>query len=242
MREGRWTRSRRTCSMSCCRRAGRGPPGAGPVRRKARLHAESDMTPAEVGRGRAGIPGRPCRNDPAWRRAVVDLGARPAAGRPERPAEELAIAERDLVACSTRSRATIPPAEDILDFCRDELVRIEDFVATATLIGLADEPLEIRWTPTFMRAYGGAMLDSPGPLDKGQTGFFADHADPRATGRPSRRSPTCARTTSGCSGCSDHPRGRARPLPPGRLRQPLPVADARASSGAACSPRAGRST
>ena len=41
------------------------------------------------------------------------------------------------------------------------------------LIGLADEPLEIRWTPVFLRAFGGAMLSSPGPLDKGQKAFFS---------------------------------------------------------------------
>ncbi|HEX5826399.1 MAG TPA: DUF885 family protein, partial [Candidatus Limnocylindrales bacterium] len=41
------------------------------------------------------------------------------------------------------------------------------------VIGLADEPLDIRWTPTFMRAFGGAMLDSPGPLDRGEKAFFA---------------------------------------------------------------------
>ena len=33
--------------------------------------------------------------------------------------------------------------------------------------------LEIMWTPVFLRAFGGAMLDSPGPLDRGQKSFFA---------------------------------------------------------------------
>ncbi len=31
----------------------------------------------------------------------------------------------------------------------------------------------IQWTPVFLRAFGGAMLSSPGPLDKGQKAFFA---------------------------------------------------------------------
>jgi hypothetical protein len=53
------------------------------------------------------------------------------------------------------------------------LARIQDFCRERNLIGLADEPLEIRWTPVFMRAFGGAMLDSPGPLDKGQKAFFS---------------------------------------------------------------------
>src|SRR5262249_37614242 len=66
-----------------------------------------------------------------------------------------------------------PPAEDILDFCRAELGEIEAFVRERSLIGLVDEPLDIRWTPPCLRAYGGAMLIPPGPLDKGQKAFFA---------------------------------------------------------------------
>jgi uncharacterized protein (DUF885 family) len=66
-----------------------------------------------------------------------------------------------------------PGAEELLDFCREENARIEAFCAERDLIGLADEPLEIRWTPVFMRSFGGAMLSSPGPLDKGQKAFFS---------------------------------------------------------------------
>jgi uncharacterized protein (DUF885 family) len=66
-----------------------------------------------------------------------------------------------------------PKAEDLLDFCREENARIEAFCAERDLIGLAEEPLEIRWTPVFMRAFGGAMLNSPGPLDRGQKAFFS---------------------------------------------------------------------
>jgi uncharacterized protein (DUF885 family) len=66
-----------------------------------------------------------------------------------------------------------PKAEDLLDFCRAENTRIEAFCVERDLIGLAEEPLEIQWTPVFLRAFGGAMLTSPGPLDKGQKAFFA---------------------------------------------------------------------
>jgi uncharacterized protein (DUF885 family) len=66
-----------------------------------------------------------------------------------------------------------PEAEELLDFCRAETARIEAFCRERDLIGLADEPLDIRWTPTFLRAFGGAMLIPPGPLDKGQKAFFA---------------------------------------------------------------------
>ncbi len=66
-----------------------------------------------------------------------------------------------------------PPADGLLDFAREELGRIETFCRERAVIGLADEPLDIRWTPVFMRSFGGAMLDSPGPLDKGQKSFFS---------------------------------------------------------------------
>ncbi len=65
------------------------------------------------------------------------------------------------------------PPDRVLEFCREELGRIESFCRDRDLIGLPDEPLDIRWTPVFLRAYAGAMLSSPGPLDRGQKAFFA---------------------------------------------------------------------
>jgi uncharacterized protein (DUF885 family) len=62
---------------------------------------------------------------------------------------------------------------DLLDFCRAENARIEAFCEEHDVIGIVDEPLDIRWTPMFLRAYGGAMLISPGPLDQGLASFFA---------------------------------------------------------------------
>jgi uncharacterized protein (DUF885 family) len=62
--------------------------------------------------------------------------------------------------------------EALLDFCQEEVGRIEGFVKRRRLVGLPREPLKITWTPVFMRAYGGAFLDSPGPLDKGQSSYF----------------------------------------------------------------------
>jgi uncharacterized protein (DUF885 family) len=76
-----------------------------------------------------------------------------------------------------------PGRGELLDFCRTELAGIEAFCRERELIGLADEPLEIGWTPVFLRAFGGAMLSSPGPLERGQKAMFlitplADDAPP----------------------------------------------------------------
>ncbi len=65
------------------------------------------------------------------------------------------------------------PAAELLTWCRQELARIEAFCRDRDVVGLAEDPLEIRWTPVFLRSFGGAMLDTPGPLDKGQKAFFA---------------------------------------------------------------------
>ncbi len=66
-----------------------------------------------------------------------------------------------------------PGADELVAFCREELTRIEAFCRDENIIGLVDEPLEIDWTPEFLRSFGGAMLDSPGPLDAGQRSFFS---------------------------------------------------------------------
>jgi uncharacterized protein (DUF885 family) len=66
-----------------------------------------------------------------------------------------------------------PRRDEMLDACRAELGRIEAFCRETDLIGLAEEPLEISWMPVFLRAFGGAMLSSPGPLDRGQKAIFS---------------------------------------------------------------------
>jgi uncharacterized protein (DUF885 family) len=62
--------------------------------------------------------------------------------------------------------------DELIEWSQAEVGRIEDFCRERALIGLPDEPLMISWTPVFMRAYGRAFLDSPGPLDKGQQSYF----------------------------------------------------------------------
>ncbi len=63
-------------------------------------------------------------------------------------------------------------ADELLDVCRAALARIEAFCRERDLIGLADEPLAIEWTPLFLRGWAQAMLTSPGPFDVGQKAYF----------------------------------------------------------------------
>jgi uncharacterized protein (DUF885 family) len=62
--------------------------------------------------------------------------------------------------------------DELLAWCQAEVARIEQFCRERQVIGLADDPLEVTWTPVFMRAYGRAFLDPPGPLDKGLRSYF----------------------------------------------------------------------
>ncbi|MDA8203683.1 MAG: DUF885 domain-containing protein [Chloroflexi bacterium] len=62
--------------------------------------------------------------------------------------------------------------DELLDYCTREVARIERFVRRNQMIGLPREPLEVTWTPAFMRALAGAFLDPPGPLEKGQKSLF----------------------------------------------------------------------
>ncbi|HET9681267.1 MAG TPA: DUF885 family protein, partial [Candidatus Limnocylindrales bacterium] len=90
------------------------------------------------------------------------------ADRPEPAADDEAV-RAVLAAISTDH----PPAAELLDTCRAELGRIEQFCRDRHVIGLSDEPLQIQWTPTFLRNFAGAMLHSPGPFDRGQKAFFS---------------------------------------------------------------------
>ena len=64
------------------------------------------------------------------------------------------------------------PADQLVEYCRESYRGIAEFCRARDLITVPDEPLEIDWTPPFLREFAGAMLDSPGPLDKGQKTFY----------------------------------------------------------------------
>ncbi len=63
-------------------------------------------------------------------------------------------------------------AAELVEYCRESYRGIVDFIRSRDLVTVPDEPLEIDWTPPFLREFAGAMLDSPGPLDKGQKTFY----------------------------------------------------------------------
>jgi uncharacterized protein (DUF885 family) len=146
------------------RAEGEGRLGPELFRQKLRHTLASDLSPQEI-EARA-------RHDYAVVRAELVRLARVAwpTWRPDLPppADEDALVRGVLEAVAAQHSR----ADRLLDDARAEVGRIEAFVRDRGLISLPQEPLEITWTPTFMRAYGGAFLSAPGPLEVGQRSYF----------------------------------------------------------------------
>jgi len=102
---------------------------------------------------------------PAWM-ADRPMPTEASAGSPEAAEGEIVGAALDAVA------ARHPAVEEILERCRQETAALDRFITERGLLEAPDEPLEIIWTPLFLRSLGGGYLDAPGPLERGQKSFF----------------------------------------------------------------------
>ncbi len=132
--------------------------------KKLRLTLASDITPGEVlERARRDYDLVRAEMLRLAHEAWSDLAS--GQTRPESP-DEIIRAVLDAIACKH------PQADELIDVNRAEIDHIEAFCRERDVIGLPDEPLQIVWTPVFMRAYGRAFLQSPGPLDKGLASYF----------------------------------------------------------------------
>jgi uncharacterized protein (DUF885 family) len=80
--------------------------------------------------------------------------------------------QRTVVAVTAAIGRAHHPAADLVTCCRESYRGIVEFCRSREVITVPDDPLEIEWTPPFLREFAGAMLDSPGPLDKGQKAFY----------------------------------------------------------------------
>ncbi|HWH38070.1 MAG TPA: DUF885 domain-containing protein [Candidatus Limnocylindrales bacterium] len=140
---------------------------------KLRHTLASDLAPAEL-EARAQEEFRRVRAEmlavarQIWREWLPEEPPPDAASTGSPAAAEDALVRRVLDRIAREHR----PADQLLSFSQAEVARIEEFCRQREVIGLADEPLAVTWTPVFMRAYGRAFLDSPGPLDKGQRSYF----------------------------------------------------------------------
>lgn len=67
----------------------------------------------------------------------------------------------------------LPPADGIVEIAEQQLQQATDFVIENNIVTMPDDPVEIIIMPEFQRGVSVAYLDSPGPLDQGQSTFYA---------------------------------------------------------------------
>ncbi len=67
----------------------------------------------------------------------------------------------------------LPPADGIVDVAKEYLQQATDFVVEHNIVTMPEDPVEIIIMPEFQRGVTVAYLDPPGPLDQGQSAFYA---------------------------------------------------------------------
>jgi uncharacterized protein (DUF885 family) len=67
----------------------------------------------------------------------------------------------------------LPPPDGIVDIAKLQLQQATDFVIEKNIVTMPDDPVEIIIMPEFQRGITLAYLDPAGPLDKGQSSFYA---------------------------------------------------------------------
>ncbi len=67
----------------------------------------------------------------------------------------------------------LPPPDGIVDIAKQQLQQATDFVVEKNIVTMPDDPVEIIIMPEFQRGISVAYLDPAGPLDKGQSSFYA---------------------------------------------------------------------
>lgn len=67
----------------------------------------------------------------------------------------------------------LPPPDGIVDVAKQQLAQAIDFVIEKNIVTMPEDPVEIIIMPEFQRGVSVAYLDPPGPLDKGQSAFYA---------------------------------------------------------------------
>ncbi len=67
----------------------------------------------------------------------------------------------------------LPPPDGIVDIAKQQLQQATYFVVEKNIVTMPDDPVEIIIMPEFQRGISVAYLDPAGPLDKGQSSFYA---------------------------------------------------------------------
>jgi len=89
------------------------------------------------------------------------------------PANERWTEQRLIEAALERAYADRPARAEVVPQARATLQQATDYVRQRDLITLPDAPVQVILMPEFQRGVAVAYCDPPGPLDRGQSTFFA---------------------------------------------------------------------
>ncbi|MDX1516790.1 MAG: DUF885 domain-containing protein [Woeseiaceae bacterium] len=102
---------------------------------------------------------------------VVYAGLYPYTAFPDQPDE--AYKQAVIRAALEQAYLRLPPADGIVDVAKAQLEQATRFVIDNDIVSVPDDPVEIILMPEFQRGVAFAYLDPPGPLDQGQSAFYA---------------------------------------------------------------------
>lgn len=101
----------------------------------------------------------------------VYVGKHPFTAFPDNPDE--AYKQAIIRAALEEAYKKLPPPDGIVDIAKEYLQQATDFVIEHNIVTMPEDPVEIIIMPEFQRGVSVAYLDPPGPLDKGQSAFYA---------------------------------------------------------------------
>ncbi len=102
---------------------------------------------------------------------TIYLAKHPFTTFPDKPDE--AYKQAIIRAALEEAYRKLPPPDGIVEVAREQLQQAIDFVVEHNIVTMPDDPVEIIIMPEFQRGVTVAYLDPPGPLDKGQSAFYA---------------------------------------------------------------------
>lgn len=102
---------------------------------------------------------------------IVYLQKYPLTAFPDNP--DVAYEQAIIRAALAEAYQLLPPKDGIVEIAREQLQQTIDFVIEKNIVTMPDDPVEIIIMPEFQRGVSVAYLDPPGPLDRGQSAFYA---------------------------------------------------------------------
>jgi uncharacterized protein (DUF885 family) len=138
--------------------------------RKLAFALQSDLGRKEI-RARAEAEYEAVRNQMYEISKEIYAETHPYTAFPDTPDE--AYKQVIIRAALEKAYAKLPPRDGIVEVAKQQLQQATDFVVEHNIVTVPEDPVDIIIMPEFQRGVSVAYLDPPGPLDKGQSAFYA---------------------------------------------------------------------